>query len=168
MKDLITVIRNIFEKDWTISKLFIKGSLDGYSVEDEIRDVKVHGETAISYGRYKLGLRNSPKFSKFFLYSDSQNILIEAKDKVKYPLIKDFVNHDLIWVLDVPNFEYVLIHWGNTDDDTDGCLIVGSSIGVVNGQQGVIGSKAYYKKFYCKVIKEIKLGNQFINYTKQL
>ena len=33
----------------------------------------------------------------------------------------------MLWVRDVPGFEYILIHTGNTDEHTSGCLIVGDS-----------------------------------------
>jgi hypothetical protein len=159
---LLSTKRNKFHSDWTLSSLFINGVLDGYVVEDEIRQVKVHGETAVDAGTYPLAIRQSPKFSATFIYSDSHNILIEPKEKAKYPNITDWRNHDLIWVKDTPRHQYVLIHWGNTDDDTEGCLIVGSKIGVVKGQEGVIDSRNYYKKFYCKVYPLIKKGGQSI------
>ena len=140
--------------------------MDGYTVEDEIRNVKVAGETAIPYGKYKLGCRYSPKFSKSFLWSDTSKVLIEPKEKIKYSNITDWKEHDLIWVKDVPNFEYVLLHFGNTDDDTEGCLIVGKAIGVINGQEGVVNSRAYYKALYPRVYPLIRLGGQEIEYRK--
>ena len=33
----------------------------------------------------------------------------------------------LPWVQDVPGFEYILIHTGNTDEHTSGCLLVGDT-----------------------------------------
>lgn len=161
---LLTIERNNFKPDWTLGRLLLNNKLDGFTVEDEIRKVKVHGETAIPKGIYKLGIRQSPKFSSSFLYSDLNNKLIEFKDKSKYPEILDWRNHDLIWVQNVPDFEYVLIHWGNTDDDTEGCLIVGSKIGIIKGQEGVINSRVYYKSLYPKIYNLIKQGNQFIEY----
>ena len=76
MSSLIKVSRYNLKPDWTISKLLLKDSnglykLDGYTVEDEIREVKVKGETAVPYGIYDLSYRQSPKFSKCFLYSDT-------------------------------------------------------------------------------------------------
>lgn len=171
MNSLIKVSRSIFNLDWTISKLSINNILDGYCVEDEIRDEKVKGETAIPYGTYELGYRQSPKFSASFLWSDSLNLLIDPKEKVKYPNTIDWRNHDLIWIKNVPKFEFILIHWGNTDDDTEGCLIVGSSIGPIlkNGttQEGVLNSKVYYKKLYEKVYPLIKKGGRTIVYEKE-
>lgn len=137
---LIKVERFIHKKDWTISKVYVDGKLFCYAIEDEKRDVKVKGETRIPDGIYELGTRWSPKFSSTY-------------------------NHDMIWVKNVPNFEFILIHWGNTDDDTDGCLILGDKIGVVKGQEAVLNSRATYVKFYKAVIDKIKQGGQKIEYV---
>lgn len=171
MSSLLKVSRYNFKPDWTISKLLLKDNkgiyqLDGYSVEDEIRVAKVKGETAIPYGIYELGYRQSPKFSTSFLYSESLNKLIEPKEIRFYSKSNDFEPHDLIWIKNVPNFEYVLLHWGNIDDDTEGCLIVGSGLGIIKGQEGVINSKNYYKVLYPKIFPLIKRGGQTIEYTK--
>lgn len=166
--EFLTNKRYEFNPDWTLGELYILGIKDGYTVEDEIRDQnkKVYGETAIPYGKYLLGLRQSPEFSSSFLYSDSANILIETKDKIKYPQINDFRNHDLIWVKNIPGFEFVLIHWGNTDDDSSGCLIVGAKPGFIGTQKGVLQSRTYYKSLYPRIYKQIKEGNKYIEYTK--
>lgn len=171
MDSLIKVSRYNFKPDWTIGKLLIKNNkgvyeMDGYTVEDEIREVKIKGETAVPYGIYELGYRDSPKFSTSFLYSESLNKLIEPAELRFYSSVKDFKAHQLIWIKNIPNFEYVLIHWGNSDDDTDGCLIVGSGLGVIKGQEGVINSRAYYKALYPRIFPLIKKSGQTIEYTK--
>jgi len=72
----------------------------------------------------------------------------------------------MIWVQKVPEFEYILIHWGNTVSDTEGCLIIGDKIGIINQKDAVLNSKATYLKFYYRVIKQIKAGGQTIEYVK--
>ena len=146
--------RSKFEKDWTISKLFINDVLDGYVVEDEVRTKKVKGETAIWKGVYKLGSRFSPKFSNEF-YWNGENLI----SKSEYQELKvkgNYKPHELIWILDVKEFEFILIHWGNTDLDTEGCLIIGSKIGIIKGREGVLNSRIYYRKFYEKVFPYLK------------
>ena len=68
-----------------------------FTLEDAVRAVKIKHQTAIPFGTYNLALYNSPKFGPETLH-----------------------------LLDVPNFEYVHIHSGNTENDTDGCILVGA------------------------------------------
>lgn len=80
----------------TEGSLYVDGVFECYTLEDAVRATKVWGKTAIPAGRYKIGWRQSPKF----------NLLMP-------------------WLLDVPDFEYVYLHWGNKPEDTDGCILVG-------------------------------------------
>lgn len=143
-----------WNKDWTLSELSIDGILDGYVVEDEVRKVKVKGETAIWNGIYPLKSRYSPKFSKEFYWNGK--ILITKSEYLKLKDKTGFKEHELIWITPINQFEFVLIHWGNTDLDSDACLIVGSKIGIINGREGVLNSRKYYKKFYEKVFPRLQ------------
>lgn len=170
MEPLLIADRFDFKPDWTRSNLLLHGVKHGYMVEDEIRAVKVQGETAIPYGIFDLGLRESPTMSSQFLWSDSAGILIDAGHKNKYPNITDFKPHLLIWVLNVPGFQFIYLHWGNTDDDSLGCGIVGRRLGTVQTkkgpQDGVLDSRSYYCELYAKVYPLIKAGGQKIEYRK--
>lgn len=138
----IEVVRFEFGSDYTLSRVLIDGMFVCYAIEDEIRDKKVKGETAIPYGTYKIGMRYSPKFSPK-------------------------TGHDMLWVQDVPGFEYILIHTGNTDDSTEGCLILGDRLGQLDGQRAVLDSKAAYNKFYPLVSKAVLNGDDVnITYKK--
>ena len=162
----ITVERQTSAKDWTLSKFFSDdGLVTGVGVEDEMRAVKVKGETCIPNGIYDLDLRHSPKFSESY-YRDGNGNIISSKDrhssadlqnKYKYP-------HELIWVKNVPNFEFVLWHWGNTDDDTEGCYIVGSSIGKIKEQDGVLNSRNKYVEIYPIIWRAINGGKVQVEY----
>ena len=68
----------------------------------------------------------------------------------------------MIQVLDVPKFKYVLIHCGNTDEHTAGCLLVGDSQeNNVIIKDGFIGkSTNAYKRIYPKIAKQLELGNE--------
>ncbi len=168
MPEILKVERYSFKPDWTLSRYYINDVLHGFGVEDEMRNIKVKGETAIPTGTYELGYRESPKFSTTFYYNDTANKLITSKDYAALSSVekKKWRPHDLIWVKNVPNFEYVLIHWGNTDDDTDGCYIVGNKVGVLDGQEGVVESRVNYMKLYPKLYPLVKSGKQYIKYTK--
>lgn len=164
---LITVERFMFKLDWTISRFMISGRLTGFSIEDEVRRLKRHGETAIPEGDYPLSTRFSPKFSKEFYWNDRKKELIGAKDyKRKTPdERKNYVPHELIWITNVPNFSLILWHWGNTDDDTEGCIISGKILGEIKGQEAVLQSRAHYLEWYPRVFPMIQNGGQFIRIT---
>jgi hypothetical protein len=74
----------------------------------------------------------------------------------------------MIWVQNVPGFKFILIHLGNTISDTEGCLIIGDKIGIVNQKDAVLNSRATYLRFYNKVINQIKAGGQSIEYVANL
>lgn len=138
---LIKVERFLHHPDCEIGRVYINGEYFCFSIEDAFRTTKIKGETCIPYGTYPLGTRFSPRFSKTY-------------------------NHDMIWVQNVPGFEFILIHWGNTISDTEGCLIIGDKIGIVNQKDAVLNSRATYLRFYERVINPIKAGGQTIEYVK--
>ena len=135
----IEVLRLFTDEVVTLSKVYIDGVLECYAIEDPLRDKKTHSETGIPNGVYKVGLRYSPKFSYKF-------------------------KHDMLWVKDVPNFEYILIHWGNTTKDTAGCLLLGNRLGVIKEQIAVLNSVNTYKQFYEKVVESAKKNELTIEY----
>lgn len=135
----IILQRKYHDKRTTIGELMIDGTYACLILEDEPREVKVHGETRIPAGRYRITLRTEGKFH-------------EAYSK-RFPEM----HHGMLWIRDVPGFEYILIHCGNTDKDTEGCLITGSAIGTNNS---VTGSTIAYKKTYPIITKEILAGRE--------
>ena len=65
----------------------------------------------------------------------------------------------MLWVRDVPNFEYILIHCGNDDDDTSGCLLLGDTQTENNVSDGFVGaSTTAYKRVYPKIAKALEEG----------
>ncbi len=123
--------------DDTLGRFYINGKLKCFTIEDEERAIKVKGETRIPAGIYKVGKRYSPKFSPAF-------------------------GHEMLWVKDVPGFEYILIHTGNTEKDTDGCLIVGKRIGSLNNKRAVLDSKQAYKEIYPLISEAIDRNEEVI------
>lgn len=103
---------------YTIGKLYIDGKYFSDTLEDtdrnltstmskdEIAKVKVYGKTAIPTGTYVVDMNTvSPKFGKRSWAQPYEG---------KVPRLQD-----------VPGYEGVLIHPGNTADDTSGCILVG-------------------------------------------
>ena len=58
----LDVVRTQFGEDATNGMLFINGVFECYTLEDEVRDVKVHSETAIPLGEYEVKLRTEGGF----------------------------------------------------------------------------------------------------------
>jgi hypothetical protein len=155
----------IKKEDWTISPLEIDGRAIGYVCEDEIREQKVHGETAIWPGMYRLTSRHSPAMSHEYLYDKATFELMGRKQYnalggEKNPeLIRFRPNHPMIEISGIPGFQHVMFHWGNTDKESLGCPLVGARIGVVNGRDAVVQSRLFYtEKFYPMVMRQIMAG----------
>ena len=128
----------LFE-DTTIGRRFLC-----YTLEDERRALKVRGETRVPAGTYKIELRKEGGFHERYTK--------------KYPGI----HRGMLHVTDVPGFEYILIHTGNTDEHTAGCLLVGDS--QENNQvlpDGFIGKSVNaYKRIYPSIAKAITNGEE--------
>lgn len=119
----ITVKRIAKRSTYTIGKLYIDGVYFCDTLENPVRDKKVYGETAIPAGTYKVTLNVvSPRF----------------KDRAWAKLY----GGKLPRLLDVPQFDGVLIHPGNTSADTHGCILVGKNkvVGKVVESQAVFHS----------------------------
>ena len=68
---------------------------------------------------------------------------------------------DLIHVLNVPNFEYILWHCGNDDDDTMGCLLLGDTSQQNISKQGFIGASSdAYKRVYPHIADALASGQE--------
>jgi hypothetical protein len=95
-------LKRIALKTYTIGKLYIGGCYFCDTIEDQVRDFGVNGEgkikseTAIPYGSYSVILNYSNRFQQIM------------------PLL-----------VNVPFFEGIRIHSGNSDKDTSGCILVG-------------------------------------------
>ena len=120
-----------------------------YTLEDESREEKVYGETCIPEGEYKVKFRN------------------EGVYHAKYSKRFADIHMGMLEVCDVPNFKYILIHCGNTDEDTAGCLLVGDTQENNNVKKnGFIGkSTKAYMRIYPPIAKALEDGEEVtINY----
>lgn len=128
---------------YTIGKLYIDNEYFCDTLEDtdrgltdkmtltEILKIKKPSETAIPSGTYNITLDVvSPRFSTKAFY-------------------RQVCNGKLPRLLNVKGFDGVLIHSGNTEKDSSGCILVGQN--KVKGK--VINSQETFKKLY-KILKD--------------
>lgn len=132
-------LKRIAKRDtYTIGKLYVDGSYFCDTIEDkdrglnnhmplaEIKRKKVYAQTAIPTGKYEVLMDIcSPKYSQ-------------------KPKWKEYNGGFMPRLKDVPGYSGVLIHPGNTENDTMGCLLVGEN--KVVGK--VINSEATFKRLY--------------------
>ena len=146
----LQVVRTQFGKDATNGLLFIDGIFECYTLEDQYQAVKVMHETCIPEGTYDIEFRKTGGF--------------HAKYSERYKN----AHYGMLHIQDVPNFTYILIHTGNTDEHTSGCLIVGETQQDLDiADDGFIGSSTVaYKKMYSKVANQLLQGKKVsIEYT---
>lgn len=100
----LRVVRDKFNAKQTLGRLYIDDQLECYTLEDVVREVpgqlvaswKISGQTAIPCGVYRVILSLSVHFGRIL------------------PLL-----------LDVLGFEGVRLHPGNTEADSEGCILLG-------------------------------------------
>jgi hypothetical protein len=54
---------------------------------------------------------------------------------------------DTFQVMNVPERNYIEIHSGNTEVDTEGCILLGMEPGEVDGKRAILSSKAAFERF---------------------
>tara|TARA_E500000318_G_scaffold108405_2_gene119221 strand:+ start:111 stop:692 length:582 start_codon:yes stop_codon:yes gene_type:complete len=147
----LQVVRTQFGRDATNGLLFIDGLFECYTLEDQYQEVKVMHETCIPEGTYDIKFRTVGGFHERYKkrYGNS--------------------HYGMLHLQDVPGFTYILIHAGNTDEHTSGCLIVGETQQDLDvSEDGFVGSSGKaYVKLYNKIAKQLLIGNPVtIEYSK--
>jgi hypothetical protein len=129
----ITLNRQPSFEETTLGTLFIDGEFECFTLEDTVRPngVKIYGETAIPAGRYQVIYVPSQAFGR------------------KMPRL-----------VNIPGFSGVLIHWGNSKEDTLGCIIAGSR---VSDAEHVTGSRVAFDALDAKIEKACALGDVWID-----
>lgn len=141
-----------WKKDtYVIGNLYINGKLFCNTIEDrdrgltqdmplsKIKEVKVAAKTAIPTGKYNITLNViSPKFSLRPWY------------------VKNCHGARVPRLLDVPGYAGILIHTGNTERNSAGCIIVGKN----NVKGMVTDSKAVFLSLYNKMYSAYKKGEK--------
>lgn len=128
--NLIRVKRSIFTPKSTGGELYMPdGSFQCFTLEDTIRDHKIAKETAIPSGRYELVIAWSNRYQK--------------------PMPR---------LLNVPFYQGILIHNGNTPAHTEGCLLVGRE----RKPDAVYESILAFEAIFPKLKKLTESGKVFI------
>lgn len=121
--------RTDFSDESTIGELSVDGQFECYTLEDKVRPLKIPGRTAIPPGRYEVIIDQSQRFGRLL------------------PLL-----------LNVPNFEGVRIHSGNTAVNTEGCVLVGQT----KSANFVGQSKLAFERLFEKMTATPKTERTFI------
>jgi len=117
----------------TIGELRLGGLFECYTLEDAIHETKIPGQTAIPAGRYEVVIDFSPKH------------------QIEMPHL-----------LSVPNFTGIRIHSGNTDEQTDGCILVGKT----RSQDFIGESRFAYDAFFPKLRAALAYGKVWIDIVR--
>ena len=129
----LKLIREKFTAEYTLGSLYIDDKFFCYTVEDCDRlskgETKIAAKTAIPKGIYKVVLTMSNRFKKVL------------------PLL-----------VNVPQFEGVRIHNGNTAADSEGCIIVGE----VRLENGVGMSRVCMTKLMAKLENQTNIEIEIV------
>ena len=141
--------------DTTLGVLFINGVFECFTVEDEERATKKKGETRVPNGTYDIKLRAEGGFHSRYKvrYGSMHKGMLCIHNKAGWKLEKEGMS-----------FQYILIHTGNTDNHTSGCLLVNDA---VSGKTFTgSSSRDAYKDLYPKITKALDMGEKVtITYT---
>ena len=113
-----------------------------YTLEDQHNEPKVPGETRIPAGRYQLKLRTEGGMNQ--RYGD------------RFPW-----HRGMLWLQNVPEFEWIYIHVGNKDDDSEGCILVGDGqVSNVTERGQVTSSVTAYRRLYGMIVDKLSAGEE--------
>lgn len=119
----------------TLGLLFIDGKFSVYTLEDTYRNKKIKHETRIPSGTYTVKLRTIGGHHERY------------KHKFNF-------HKGMLWLQDVENFEWILIHIGNDRKSSSGCIIVGDATNNNTTKDGFVSnSTSAYIHMYKDIIK---------------
>jgi len=137
----LRLVRYSLQKGSTLGVMLCDGEFLCYTLEDERRDVKIPGETCIPAGVFTIKLRTVGGFHG------------------RYGAKFGGAHIGMLELQDVPGFQYILLHCGNDDGDTEGCILVGDTSTENLTRSGFIGSSvSAYTRIYPKLAEAAQLG----------
>jgi hypothetical protein len=135
----LTLLRFYDSGKATAGLLFVDGKFECYTLEDEHRDVKVMAETRIPEGTFEIKYRK------------------EGGHHTEYSKKFGKEHFGMLHLQNVPKFEYILIHIGNSEKDSAGCILVGNQITRI---PTLVDSTGAYKSLYAKVATALNKGEK--------
>jgi len=138
----IQVVRLQDNNKSTIGTISLNGTFEGFTLEDTFNEPKIPGSTRIPAGEYEIKLRTEGGMNK------------------RYGQKFGDTHKGMLWLQDVPGFEWVYIHTGNKHEHTEGCILVGTGCDSSYDRQTVTGSTLKYASMYKKILKEIENGER--------
>lgn len=137
----LTLYRLSTSEESTVGALYMNGEFVGWTLEDTKRIKKVAGETRVPAGIYEIELRT------------------EGGMHQKYRKRFGRMHKGMLWLQNVPGFEWIYIHTGNKRGHTEGCILVGDSLNNNTRQDGFVGSSTpAYRRIYPKIAGAIAKG----------
>jgi hypothetical protein len=143
---IIDVYRFTSDADTTLSLVSVDSKFVCFGLEDEYRVKKLYAETRIPAGSYPITLRKIGALNELY--------------KARFPDIHE----GMLYIRNVPGFEFILIHCGNTDDDSAGCLLVGSAATSYELNMSIAGSAIAYRNLYRRVVDAARDGTLSIHF----
>jgi hypothetical protein len=145
---LLEVLRFADDGETTLGILLVDGVFECFTVEDqEQKGAKVMHETRVPNGTYDVKLRNEGGYSAKYAkkYADMHKGMLCISNKPNWKLENNG-----------KSFQYILIHTGNNDDHTSGCLLVNDAVSGATFTGS--SSRDAYIDLYPKVAKVLEDG----------
>jgi len=121
----------------------VDGLHECFTLEDERRRVKVQGETCIPAGRYEIRLRREGGLHQKYL--------------ARFPS----THLGMLWLQEVPGFNWIYLHIGNDEAETDGCPLLGRvPVILPDGEFRVASSTQAYLALYGRVTDAMERGER--------
>jgi len=152
----IVVKRFADNGDATLGILYINGVFECFTVEDEEREDKVKGETRVPEGTYAINLRSEGSFHAKYAnkYGDMHKGML-------------CIHNAKGWKIEAKGmtFQYILIHTGNTEKHTMGCLLVNDAVSgkTFTGSSSVDAYKDLYPKVAQAILDGEKVTIQYVD-----
>lgn len=134
--DLI-VLRYTDDGKTTLGLLYVDGRFFAYTLEDTHRDEKISGNTRIPEGRYPLSF--NPNLTE-----------LTQRYRNRFPWFEYHIE-----IQNIPNYDLVYIHIGNTHQDTRGCILLADGVNAASAEKMVTHSQKAYERFYQSIYPRV-------------